>query len=182
MTIRLLDGEETRAALPQLSEVLVDCVEGGASVGFMAPFTLDDARPFWLDVADVVEAGSTIHAVAEVDGRIVGTVQIGLASKANQPHRADLMKLLVHRCARGLGLSRLLMDAVEAEAARRGRTLLVLDTATGSPAEAIYPRFGWERVGVIPDYALHPDGSYCGTTLFYKRIGVWANVGAKVSA
>ena len=122
-------------------------------------------------VADAVGQGGAIHVVAEVEGKVVGTVQIGLASKPNQPHRGDLMKLLVHRSARGLGLSRLLMAAVEEEAARRGRSLLVLDTATGSDAEAIYPRFGWERVGIIPDYALFPDGSYCGTTLFYKRIG-----------
>jgi len=118
-----------------------------------------------------VEKGAIILAVAEVEGRAVGTVQIGLASKPNQPHRGDLMKLLVHRDARGLGLSRKLMEAVEAEAAGQGRTLLVLDTATGSDAERIYPRFGWERVGVIPDYALWPQGGLCGTTLFYKRIG-----------
>lgn len=170
-SIRVLNRQETIDALPDLCEVLSDCVNGGASVGFMLPFTPADAEPFWLSVADTVGEGGTIHAVAEVEGKVVGTVQIGLASKPNQPHRGDLMKLLVHRSARGLGLSRLLMTAVEEEAARRGRSLLVLDTATGSDAEAIYPRFGWERVGVIPDYALFPDGSYCGTTLFYKRIG-----------
>ncbi|MDS7595907.1 GNAT family N-acetyltransferase [Agrobacterium tumefaciens] len=170
-SIRVLNRQETIDALPDLCEVLSDCVNGGASVGFMLPFTPADAEPFWRSVADTVGEGGTIHAVAEVEGKVVGTVQIGLASKPNQPHRGDLMKLLVHRSARGLGLSRLLMTAVEEEAARRGRTLLVLDTATGSDAEAIYPRFGWERVGVIPDYALFPDGSYCGTTLFYKRIG-----------
>jgi GNAT superfamily N-acetyltransferase len=170
-TIRVLTRQETLAALPDLCEILSDCVNGGASVGFMLPFTPVDARAFWLSVADAIEEGGTIHVVAEVDGKIVGTVQVGLASKPNQPHRGDLMKLLVHRSARGLGLARRLMERVEAETAKRGRTLLVLDTATGSEAEAIYPRFGWERVGVIPDYALFPDGSYCGTTLFYKRIG-----------
>lgn len=170
-SIRVLNRQETIDALPDLCEVLSDCVNGGASVGFMLPFTPADAEPFWHSVADAVGQGGAIHVVAEVEGKVVGTVQIGLASKPNQPHRGDLMKLLVHRSARGLGLSRLLMAAVEEEAARRGRSLLVLDTATGSDAEAIYPRFGWERVGVIPDYALFPDGSYCGTTLFYKRIG-----------
>lgn len=169
--IRILDGQQAQAAIPDLCEVLADCVEGGASVGFMQPFTPEDGRPYWRDVADAVEAGSVILAVAEEDGRILGTVQVGLAAKANQPHRGDLMKLLVHRATRRLGLSRKLMAAVEAEAARRGRTLLVLDTATGSEAEAIYPRFGWEKVGVIPDYALWPQGGFCGTTLFYKRIG-----------
>lgn len=171
VSIRVLNAQETIAALPDLCEVLSDCVNGGASVGFMLPFTPVDAEPFWRSVADAVANGGTIHVVAEVEGKVVGTVQIGLASKPNQPHRGDLMKLLVHRSARGFGLSRQLMEAVEKEAADLGRSLLVLDTATGSDAEAIYPRFGWERVGVIPDYALFPDGSYCGTTLFYKRIG-----------
>jgi GNAT superfamily N-acetyltransferase len=170
LSIRLLNREETLAALPELCDVLVDCVEDNASLGFMAPFTAQNAKPFWEDVADAVGSGVTIHAVAEINGKVVGTVQVGLATKANQPHRGDLMKLLVHRKARGLGLSPRLMAAVETEAARIGRTLLVLDTATGSPAEGIYPKYGWQRVGVIPDYALYPDGSYCGTTLFYKRI------------
>lgn len=169
--IRTLNGQETLAALPELCEILADCVQGGASVGFMLPFSPEDARIYWQGVAAAVDTGEIIHVTAQVDGKTAGTVQVGLASKPNQPHRGDLMKLLVHRSARGLGLSRMLMDHVEAEAARRGRTLLVLDTATGSDAEAIYPRFGWQRVGVIPDYALFPDGQPCGTTLFFKRIG-----------
>lgn len=170
-TIRILDQQQTLDVLPELCEVLSDCVNGGASVGFMLPFTPDDAREFWSDVAEAVAQGRVIHAVAEIDGRVVGTVQVGLATKPNQPHRGDLMKLLVHRSARGKGLSRKLVECVEAEAGRRGRTLLVLDTATGSEAESIYPRFGWERVGVIPDFALFPDGNFCNTTFFYKRIG-----------
>lgn len=169
-TIRILDADEARAAIPDLCETLSDCINGGASLGFMLPFHPQDGAGYWRDIARGIGGGGIILAVAEVDGRVVGTVQVGLASKPNQPHRGDLMKLLVHRSARGLGLARKLMEAVEAEAARRGRTLLVLDTATGSDAEAIYPRFGWERVGVIPDYALWPDGGFCGTTLFYKRI------------
>lgn len=170
-TIRILDAEAARAAIPDLCEVLSDCINGGASLGFMLPFEPADGVAYWNDIAGQVEKGGIILGVAEVDGRVLGTVQIGLASKPNQPHRGDLMKLLVHSSARGLGLSRRLTDAVEREAARRGRTLLVLDTATGSDAEAIYPRLGWERVGVIPDYALWPQGGLCGTTLFYKRIG-----------
>jgi GNAT superfamily N-acetyltransferase len=170
-TIRILNAAATREAIPDLSGILSDCINGGASLGFMLPFEPQDATAYWNGIADEVEKGAIILAVAEVEGRAVGTVQIGLASKPNQPHRGDLMKLLVHRDARGLGLSRKLMEAVETEAARQGRTLLVLDTATGSDAERIYPRFGWERVGVIPDYALWPQGGLCGTTLFYKRIG-----------
>ncbi|AYD03400.1 GNAT family N-acetyltransferase [Neorhizobium sp. NCHU2750] len=170
-TIRILDGQQARAAIPDLCEVLSDCVNGGASVGFMLPFEPQGAVDYWHEIADAVEGGGIILAVAEVEGRVVGTAQIGLASKPNQPHRGDLMKLLVHRSARGLGLSRRLAEAVETEAAHRGRTLLVLDTATGSDAEAIYPRLGWHRVGVIPDYALWPEGGFCDTTFFYKRIG-----------
>lgn len=171
-TIRIVDAEAAEHALDDLCEVLSDCINGGASLGFMLPFQPQDGRDYWRGVVDAVRLGQTILAVGEVEGRVVATVQVGLASKPNQPHRGDLMKLLVHRDARGLGLSRKLMDLVEQEAARRGRSLLVLDTATGSDAEAIYPRFGWQRVGVIPDYALWPQGGYCGTTLFYKRIGL----------
>ncbi|MEK1893006.1 MAG: GNAT family N-acetyltransferase [Rhizobium sp.] len=169
-TIRLLDAAQARAAIPDLCEVLTDCVNGGASVGFMQPYGNADAAPYWQVVADAVASGATLLLVAEIDGRAVGTVQVGAAQMPNQPHRGDLKKLLVHRSARGKGLARLLMDAAEREAAARGKTILVLDTATGSDAEAIYPRLGWERVGVIPDYALWPEGGLCATTLFYKRV------------
>ena len=169
-TIRLLGPAEARAAVPDLCDVLADCVDGGASVGFMQPYGLEDARTYWQGVVDAVDAGATLLLVAEVGGKIVGTVQIGDAQMPNQPHRADLRKLLVHRSARGRGLARLLMDAAEREAASRGKSILVLDTATGSDAEAIYPRLGWERVGVIPDYALWPEGGFCASTFFYKRI------------
>ena len=170
-TIRILTGAEAHAAVPALSEILVDCVDGGASVGFMLPYGMNDAALYWQGVADQVAAGTTLLLVAEIDGRMFGTVQVGFAQMPNQPHRGDLKKLLVHRAVRGNGLSRLLMDAAERQAAAHGKTLLVLDTATGSPAEAIYPRLGWIRSGVIPDYALWPDGGYCDTTIFYKRIG-----------
>jgi ribosomal protein S18 acetylase RimI-like enzyme len=169
-TIRQLDKQEAIAALPALCAIMADCVEGGASVGFMSPFSADDGAPFWQSVAMSVGRGETLLFVAEHEGEICGTVQVGFATKPNQPHRGDLMKLLVHRRARGHGLARLLMEAAEREAARHGRSLLVLDTATGEPAEAIYQRLGWERVGVIPDYALFPDGRYCSTTLFFKRL------------
>lgn len=168
--IRFLDAQQAHTAIPDLCEILADCVEGGASVGFMQPYTPADAEPYWRSVAEAVEAGVNLLAVAEVDGKIVGTVQVGFASMPNQPHRGDLKKLLVHRSARGKGLARLLMEAIEREAARQGKHLLVLDTATGSDAEAIYPRLGWEKAGVIPDYAMWPEGGYCATTLFYKRV------------
>ena len=169
--IRIADADTAQAAVADLCDVLADCINGGASLGFMMPYAPEDAAEYWADIARQVKTGAIILALAENDGRVVGAVQVGLATKPNQPHRGDLMKLLVHRSARGHGISRRLMDAVEAEAARRGLTLLVLDTATGSDAEQIYPRFGWQRVGVIPDYALWPQGGFCDTTLFYKRIG-----------
>jgi GNAT superfamily N-acetyltransferase len=170
ITIRTLTPSETAAALPALADILSDCVEGGASVGFMSPYTPQDAIPYWQGVAKAVAEGNTVLITAETDGEILGTVQLGIGMMPNQPHRADLKKLLVHRKARGLGLSRLLMDAAEAEAIKHRRHVLVLDTATGSPAETIYEKYGWQRVGVIPKYALMPDGSYCGSTFFYKSL------------
>jgi GNAT superfamily N-acetyltransferase len=169
--IRLLDADETRARLDELADVLTDCVTGGASVGFMTPYGPADALPFWQDVAAAVGEGATLLFAAEREGRIVGTVQVGIRQMPNQPHRADVKKLLVKESERGRGVARRLMSAAEAEAAQRGKTLLVLDTATGSPAEAVYERLGWQRAGVIPDYALYPDGRFCATTFFYKRIG-----------
>lgn len=168
--IRLLSAVAARAVSTDLCDVLVDCVNGGASVGFMQPYGPTDAAVYWQGVADAVESGAMLLLVAEIEGKVVGTVQVGAAQMPNQPHRGDLKKLLVHRSARGKGLARLLMEAAEREAARLGKTLLVLDTATGSEAEAIYPRLGWQRVGVIPDYAMWPEGGLCDTTFFYKRI------------
>ena len=170
--IRLLDESETRARMGELADVLADCVAGGASLGFMVPYGSADALPFWGGVAASVGEGATLLFAAEREGRIVGTVQVGIRQMPNQPHRADVKKLLVMESERGRGLARALMTAAEAEAARHGKTLLVLDTATGSPAEAVYERLGWQRAGVIPDYALYPDGRFCATTLFYKRIGM----------
>ncbi|WP_411034367.1 GNAT family N-acetyltransferase [Shinella sp. BYT-45] len=169
--IRLLDHSETLARIGGLAEVLADCVTDGASVGFMAPCGPADAVPFWQGVAAAVGEDATLLFAAERAGRVVGTVQVGIRQMPNQPHRADVKKLLVRASERGRGIARALMAAAEAEAARRGKTLLVLDTATGSPAETVYQRLGWQRAGVIPDYALYPDGRYCATTFFYKRIG-----------
>ncbi|MCF1469748.1 GNAT family N-acetyltransferase [Agrobacterium vitis] len=168
--IRLLNASDVREAIPALCEILSDCVNGGASVGFMLPFGFETARPFWEGVANAVKAGDSLLLVAEHQGTVVGTIQIGLKQPPNQPHRADLKKLLVHRSARGLGLSRLLMAEAERQAAAACKTLLVLDTATGEPAEAIYEKLGWTQAGVVPDYALFPDGRFCDTTIFYKRV------------
>jgi GNAT superfamily N-acetyltransferase len=167
--IVLLEGTEAAAAIDDLAEVLVDCVAGGASVSFMSPFTKADAAAYFRRVAAEVERGDTALVGARLDGRIVGTVQLGLDTPPNQPHRADVKTMLVHRSVRRGGIGAALMQAVEEEARRRGRTVLVLDTASGD-AERLYARNGWQRVGVIPDYALWPDGGLCATTFFWKRV------------
>lgn len=154
----------------QLSSVLLDCVEGGASVGFMQPLTLDQAFAFWQHVAAGVSKGERALLVARDDVGIVGTVQLVLDQPDNQIHRADLCKMLVHRRGRRHGLGAALMQGAEDMARRCNKRLLVLDTATGSDAERLYARLGWSRVGVIPDYAHWPEGSLCGTTIFYKVV------------
>jgi len=161
----------TDAQLGELADVLVDCVAGGASVSFMPPFDHAAAVAFFRKVAGEVKRRETVLMAARAGGRIVGTVQLGIATPPNQPHRADVKKLLVHRAARGHGTGAALMAGVEAAARRHGRTLLVLDTALGGDAERLYARSGWTRVGVIPDYALWPDGRMCPTVVFWKRIG-----------
>jgi GNAT superfamily N-acetyltransferase len=167
--IASLSANEAEPALEALSDILVDCVTGGASVSFMLPFGLDDARAFWRKIVADVARGDRVLFGATLDGRLVGTVQLGLAGPPNQTHRADIAKLLVHRAARGRGLARALMTAAEAEAKARGRTLLTMDTASGT-AERLYLDLGYVRVGVIPGYARLPDGPLCDTTVFYKQI------------
>jgi GNAT superfamily N-acetyltransferase len=161
--------ETTIAAL---ADVLIDCVEGGASVSFMLPLPRAKAEAFWRGVAQGVAAGERILLVAEdAEGSIVGTVQVVCSLPDNQPHRGDIAKLLVHRKARRKGVAAALMQAAELSAARANKTLLVLDTVTGGDAERLYPRLGWQLCGRIPDYALWPNGGFCDTTVFYKRIG-----------
>lgn len=169
--LRVLTAAQARAAMDDLCAILIDCVEGGASVGFMLPIAAEQAQAFWQGVANAVDAGDVVLAVAEHEGKIVGTAQLALKLPANQPHRADVKKLLVHRSARGLGLSRLLMAEIEKQAVLAGKSLLVLDTATGELAEGIYEKLGWTKAGIVPDYALFPDGRFCDTSIFYKRVG-----------
>lgn len=168
--IRRLDGPEARAQLDGLAEVLLDVVAGGASVSYMAPFSLDDARAAFDDFVTEVERGGRLLLAAFEGGRPIGTVQVVLALPPNQPHRGEIAKLLVHRTARRRGVAARLMEAAEAEARRVGKTLLVLDTVTGDAAERLYERLGWTRVGVIPGYALYPDGRPCSTTVFWKEL------------
>lgn len=157
--------------IQDLSDVLIDCVEGGASVSFMLPITRRTAMSFWQNVAACVARGERILLVAEdAAGRIVGTVQLIVAQAENQPHRADVAKMLVHRRARRHGVGAALLAAAESAALNAGKTLLVLDTASGD-AERLYAKLGWQRCGVIPDYALLPGGGFCDTTFFYRALG-----------
>jgi GNAT superfamily N-acetyltransferase len=158
------------AALDQLAAVLADCVAGGASVSFMSPFSQADGLRFFRKVAGAVASGDTILLAATIDGAIVGTVQLGLDTPRNQPHRADIRKLLVHRAARGHGIGAALMARAELEARRHGRWLLVLDTVPGENGYRLYVKAGWTQSGIIPDYALFPDGRLCDTAVFWKRL------------
>jgi GNAT superfamily N-acetyltransferase len=169
--ISRLNEDETLQGLAELSLLFSDVVTAGASMGYMWPFPPEEAARFWRDIAQSVGRGDIILLVARVNGRIEGSVQIGIKLQPNQPHRGELKKLMVGPNARGMGLSRALMEAAERETLAAGRDLLVLDTATGEPAEKIYERFGWTRAGVIPRFALFPDGRNCDTTVFYKELG-----------
>jgi GNAT superfamily N-acetyltransferase len=165
--VRSLDERLIRG----LAEVLIDCVEGGASVSFMRPLTLERAEAFWRKVSVSLDAGERAVLVARAaDGFVAGTVQVVFAEPENQPHRADVAKMLVHRRARRSGVGARLITAAEETARAEGRTLLVLDTVTGGDAERLYTRMGWQRCGVIPDYALWPRGGLCATTVFYKSL------------
>jgi GNAT superfamily N-acetyltransferase len=168
--IRSLVGPELHAQIDGLAAVLVDCVAGGASVSYLAPFSHEQARAAFEGWAAEVEQGRRLLLGAFAEGRLVGTVQIILALPPNQPHRAEIAKLLVPRSARKRGIAQLLMEHAESEARTEGKTLLVLDTVTGDDAERLYARLGWTRVGVIPGYALYPDGRPCDTTVFWKAL------------
>jgi GNAT superfamily N-acetyltransferase len=154
-----------------LADVLIDCVDGGASVSFMQPLTRDRALAFWRRVAQGVTAGERAVLIAEDSQGLCGTVQVIFDLPENQPHRADVAKMLVHRRARRRGLGAALMRAAEATALECGRTLLVLDAVTGGEAARLYERLGWVRVGDIPGYALYPQGGLCSTTYYYRDLG-----------
>ncbi len=168
-TIRRLFAVDD-AQVARLAELLVDCVAAGASIGFMFPLTPTKAEAFWRRLADGIAAGQRAILIAEDETGIVGTVQLVLDLPENQPHRADLVKMMVHPRARRRGLGAALMRAAEDLGRDCGRTLLVLDTIPGSDAERLYSRLGWVRVGEIPDYALLARGGLSGTIVFYRRL------------
>ena len=158
--------DPTEAEIAQLSEVLIDCVEGGASVSFMLPLSC----AFWGRVAADVRSGKRILLVADDEAGIAGTAQIALDMPENQPHRGDLAKMLVHRRARDRGFGAALLRAAEEAARDAGVSLLVLDTVTGGAGERLYQRLGWHRVGEVPDFALWPGGGFCPTTYYYRKL------------
>jgi len=167
-----LDAAHLADLTPSLAELLADTVDGGASVGFLAPLDRAEAAGWWKErSAAVTEGRLAVWAAYEEPGRALGTVSLALPDKPNSAHRAELVKLMVHRAARGRGLGRRLLTVAEEAAAARGFTLLHLDTETGSPAERLYRSSGWTPVGTIPDYAADPAGVLRPTTIYYKRPG-----------
>lgn len=160
----------TAGQFHELCALLVDSVEGGASVGFLSPLSLEKAEEYWRTVADALPSGLALF-IAEDQGSIVGSVQLAPCAKENGLHRAEIQKLFVLRSHRSRGIATELMHAAQTHALSWGRTLLVLDTHEGSKAEALYTHLGWTRAGSIPDYASSPDGTLHGTVFFYKRIG-----------
>lgn len=172
MKIRRVD-KYAKQELTDLIDVLIDCVDGGSSVGFMLPMTREKAENFWLKVFESAKRGERILLVAENSwNKIVGTVQVILDLPENQPHRGEVAKMLVHHSVRRQGLGAKLLAAAEEAAQHAQKNLLVLDTASGSDAERLYERSGWEKVGKIPKFALFPNGELCSTTIFYKRLEI----------
>jgi GNAT superfamily N-acetyltransferase len=170
IAIRVL-GDLGEREIAGLSEVLIDCVEGGASVSFMLPLSKEKATQYWQRMAESAARGERRILVAEeTGGSLLGTVQVVLDLPENQPHRAEIAKMLVHRRARRRGVGAALLTAAEQTALAAGRTLLVLDTVTESDGFRLYSRHGWQRCGEIPGYALWPDGRPCPTTVFYKQL------------
>ncbi|MFF1308546.1 GNAT family N-acetyltransferase [Streptomyces sp. NPDC058307] len=174
MTVTRLEEPQLSQVVDELADLLVDTVDGGASIGFLAAMDRAAAVAWWKERAAAV-AGGHLAVWAAYDGRrVLGTVSLVFPDKPNSRHRAELVKLMVHRDARGQGLGRRLLGTAEEAARAAGITLLHLDTETDSPAERLYRSAGWTRAGVIPDYAADPAGVLRPTTLYYKRLGVTA--------
>lgn len=171
INVRSLSANDRSSYIEILSDILLDCVSGGASVGFMSTLSRQRALAFWDDTFDSVAQRERVLFIAECpDRRPVGTVQIVTSQPDNQTHRADISKLLVHRESRGRGVARRLMEEVDIVSAKLGKSLLVLDTATGSDAESMYIKLGWNQSGIIPNFSMLPNGELQGTTLFWKSV------------
>jgi GNAT superfamily N-acetyltransferase len=169
-TILRLDAATAKARMAELTGILLDCVDGGASVSFMAGMTSAQANAFWRRVIKGVDSGGRILLAAEIDGKLVGTVQAVASGIPNQPHRSDLSKMLVHRAARGRGVGAAMLAAAEAASLEAGWWLMVLDTVVESSGDRLYAKGGWKPVGVVPDFALWPDGRLCATRYFFKDL------------
>lgn len=165
-----LSADDAERRLDELSEVLVDAVDSGASVSFLRPLAIDDARAFWRKVVHSVREGGAVLLGAMIDNRLVGTVQLRLDTPPNQQHRIEVVKLLVHQSHRGQGIGRRLMQQLERSALARSRYLFVLDTLSESPASRLYESLGYKCAGVVPDYAKLSDGSMGATAVYYKLV------------
>ncbi|WP_320170234.1 GNAT family N-acetyltransferase [Maridesulfovibrio sp.] len=168
ITIRQLESIST-SRLNELCTLLIDTVEGGASVGFLSPIAMDTAKSYWLKVESELESATDL-LVAEKNGQTVGSVQIVYCTKENGAHRGEVQKLFVLQSNRRHGVATRLMLEAEKRAAQKGKTLLTLDTQENSSAEKLYEKLGWQKAGVIPDYACSPNGKLHGTTLFFKHV------------
>jgi acetyltransferase len=180
--IRVLDSRALDAFLADLTELLIDTVQHGASLGFLAPLMADEAALYWHGVREEMVEGSRVVLVALRDGRLAGTVQLGLCMKPNGTNRAEVQKLLVHTGARRGGVARLLMEQAEAHARALRRGLLYLDTEVGSGAEAFYQACGYTRLGELPDYACSPAGEWRPTAIWFKRLSAPAPVSSPAAA
>ncbi|MFZ5675073.1 MAG: GNAT family N-acetyltransferase [Pseudomonadota bacterium] len=171
-TLSLFTADDIARELPELARLLHDCVHAGASIGFIMPHTMADAEAFWRDkVAGPVANATRLLLVAKDGDRIAGAVQLDHDTPANQPHRAEIRKLLVHPDFRRRGIATTLMAAIEEEARRLARSLLTLDTRTGDNAEPLYAALGYRTSGVIPGYCrdTHKD-RLDSTTIMYKNL------------
>ncbi|CAH2604513.1 GNAT family N-acetyltransferase [Rhodovastum atsumiense] len=169
--IRALDAAQAETRLDELADILVDAVAHGASVNFMAGFPQPQAREFWRGQLPGLADGTKCLLVAEAGARLLGTVVLSFAHQPNAPHRAEIGKMLVHSAARRQGLGRRLLTAAEQAACAAGRTLLLLDTETGSAGDRLYRSCGWTEIGRVPNHAFKPDGSLAETTIFCKELG-----------
>lgn len=170
MEISLLTARQAEAHLARLSEILRHSVEGGALVGYVLPFDIEQSRAYWLGVVRSVEEGERLLYCAIDDGEIIGSAQLYLSPEPNAPHRAEIYKLLVHRDFQRRGVGAALMRHMEAEALRLGRSLLLLDTVAGGAGERLYRRLGWQEVGTVPKHFVDPHGNFKSSVYFMKLL------------
>lgn len=170
MQIQRLTSQTILPELPELAALLMDAVTHGASVGFLLPLSEQEALAYWQDVANAIETPHRVLLVAKLGDSLAGTVQLDMATRPNGNHRAEVAKLMVHSSFRRRGIAQALMNAIEAEAISAGRTTLVLDTREGDPSEALYMKLGYQRAGVIPEYARSTDGKLHATVFMYKLL------------